>query len=125
MWYTDALSQRLEPLFERTCTLSKKKAMYSVGLLVEHPQRPQWGPGRVVAVADDRLYVFFRDDLETRAKVILTELVSLKECESQADEVLDGLPAAKFDGQNWVLPKAKRAAGESKKKARDAALAAG
>jgi hypothetical protein len=84
------------------------KQTYSVGLLVEHPQRPEWGPGRVVAVGSDRVYVFFRDALEGRAKVILTELVSLKTCDSQVDEVLDGLPPAKFDGANWILSKPKR-----------------
>jgi hypothetical protein len=87
--------------------LATKRDAYTVGELVEHPQRPQWGPGRVVAVTEDRLHVFFRDALEPKAKVILTNLVTLKVCETQADEALDGLPAAKFDGQDWVLPKAK------------------
>jgi hypothetical protein len=86
------------------------KQTYSVGLLVEHPQRPEWGPGRVVAVGTDRIYVFFRDAMESRAKVILTELVSLKTCESQTDETLDHLPPAKFDGRDWVLTKVKRPA---------------
>jgi len=95
--------------------VATKQPTYSVGVLVEHPQRPEWGPGRVVAVSGDRLYVFFRDALETRAKVILTELVSLKVCATQTDEALDALPPAKFDGQDWVLPKAKRVAAPKKK----------
>lgn len=84
------------------------KQTYTVGLLVEHPQRPEWGPGRVVAVGGDRVNVFFRDALENRARVILTGLVSLKVCDSQVDEVLDNLPPAKFDGHDWVLTKTKR-----------------
>ena len=87
--------------------------------MVEHPQRPEWGPGRVVAVSDERLHVFFRDALETKAKVILTNLVTLKVCESQEDAALDAMPAAKFDGQDWVLPKTKPS--KSKKAAAAAA----
>jgi hypothetical protein len=104
------------------CTLAKPRETYSVGQLVEHPQRPQWGPGRVVAMGDGRLHVFFRDDLESKAKVILTELVSLRVCDSQADTVLDVLPAAKYDGQHWVLPKSKSRTRASKE-AKEAAVA--
>ena len=107
---------------KRVCALAAKQT-YSVGMLVEHPQRPEWGPGRVVAVASDRLHLFFRDALEGRAKVILTQLVSLKVCESQVDEVLDNLPPAKFDGRDWVLPKAKRAVGAAKRKVQPLAVA--
>jgi hypothetical protein len=86
------------------------KQTYSVGLLVEHPQRPEWGPGRVVAVGTDRIYVFFRDAMENRARVILTELVALRTRDDQTDEVLDHLPPAKYDGRDWVLTKPKRPA---------------
>lgn len=102
-----------------------KKQEFTVGLLVEHPQRPQWGPGRIVAVAEDRIHLFFRDDLEEKAKVILTEFVALRVLEEQADSVLDSLPPAKFDGRDWILPKTKRATADAKKKARAAALAQG
>ena len=67
-----------------------------------------------MATGEGRSHVFFRDNLEPAAKVILTEFVELKMCEQQEDEMLSGLPAAKFDGQHWMLPKAK----VSKKKAK-------
>lgn len=97
-----------------------KREAYTVGQLVEHPQRPQWGPGRVVAMGEGRLHVFFRDDLESKAKVILTELVALRVCESQADAVLDELPAAKYDGQHWILPKTRARARKEPKQVAEA-----
>jgi hypothetical protein len=51
--------------------------------------------------------VFFRDDMESKAKVILTDVVALRVCDNQTDEVLSGLAEPKFDGQHWVLPKPK------------------
>jgi len=105
--------------------VATKRDAYTVGELVEHPQRPQWGPGRVVAISEDRLHVFFRDALETKAKVILTNLVTLKVCDTQADEALDGLPAAKFDGQDWILPKTKASKRDAAKKAAAAIVAQG
>jgi hypothetical protein len=86
------------------------KEAYSVGQLVEHPQRPQWGPGRIVAKEGEKLFVFFRDSMEDKAKAILTDLVPLRVCETQTDDVLNNLAEPKFDGQHWVLtkPKAKR-----------------
>jgi hypothetical protein len=93
--------------YERSARLATKSISYSVGQLVEHPLRPQWGPGRVVAVEAGRVYVFFRDDLENKAKVILTDVVALQICDNQNDEALAALAEPKFDGQAWVLPKPK------------------
>jgi hypothetical protein len=55
--------------------------------------------------------------------VILTSLVQLKVCACQEDEVLDQLPPAKFDGQDWVLTKAKRVPGGAKRKVASLAAA--
>ena len=79
-------------------------SQYEVGMIVEHPKRPQWGPGKVVAVSVDRLHVVFRDALERKAKVIMRSMVSLGASENQSDTVLDHLPAAKQDGTDWLLP---------------------
>ena len=87
--------------------MATKKPAYTVGELIEHPRRPEWGPGRVVALDENRLYVFFRDDIGERAKVLLMDLVALRVCENQTDAVLDELPPAKFDGRDWVLPRTK------------------
>lgn len=77
---------------------------YEVGMIVEHPKRPQWGPGKVVAVSVDRLYVVFRDALERKAKVIMRSHAELGAAESQSDALLDHLPPAKQDGTDWLLP---------------------
>ena len=82
-----------------------KPIRYKVGMLIDHPKRPQWGPGKVVAVADDRIHVYFRDDLEIKAKTILTAIVSPGIAEAQNDAVLDLLPAAAHNGVDWMLPK--------------------
>jgi hypothetical protein len=81
------------------------KNTYKVGMLVDHPMRPQWGPGKVVAVAEDRIHVYFRNDLEKKAKTIVTTCVSPTVAESQTDDVLDILPPAVHDGDSWMLPK--------------------
>jgi len=81
-----------------------KKPQYEVGMLVEHPNRPIWGPGKVVYVDSMRVHVFFRDDLERKAKQILYAVVPLKVAESQTDPVLDQLPAPTEELGSYRLP---------------------
>ena len=77
---------------------------YKVGMLVDHPNRPAWGPGKVVHVDATRVHVFFRDALERKAKVIAYTLVPLRVAASQSEPVLDELPdPTKQDGL-WLLP---------------------
>ena len=78
---------------------------YKVGMIVEHPKRPEWGPGKVMAVGTDRLHVVFRDSLERKAKSIIRNIVTLNVSELQSDGVLDSLPIATQMGGDWVLPK--------------------
>jgi hypothetical protein len=82
-----------------------KNGAYKVGMLVDHPARPQWGPGKVVAVGEDRIHVYFRDDIEKKAKTILTTTIVPTVAEEQSDKVLDALPEATHDGVYWMLPK--------------------
>jgi hypothetical protein len=82
-----------------------KTTKYKVGMIVEHPKRPAWGPGKVIALGEGRIHVVFRDDLERVAKAILTTIINLDVAEAQTDTILDVLPAAKLEGGNWVLPK--------------------
>ena len=82
-----------------------KSTNYKVGMIVAHPKRPEWGPGKVVAVAEERVHVVFRDSLERKAKAIMREVVSLDVCDMQNDAVLDVLPPATEDGGSWILPK--------------------
>lgn len=77
---------------------------YKVGMIVEHPNRPEWGPGKVVAVSGDRLHVHFRDALERKAKVMVRAVVCLNVAGEQSDSVLDRLPPVKLDGTDWLLP---------------------
>jgi hypothetical protein len=79
--------------------------IYKIGMLVEHPSRPQWGPGQVIALGEGKIYVYFRDELEKKARTLLTNIVAPRIAESQTDEVLDLLPAATHDGMNYMLPK--------------------
>jgi hypothetical protein len=78
---------------------------YKIGMLVEHPSRPQWGPGKVIALGEGKIYVYFRDELEKKAKTLLTTVVAPAVAESQSDAVLDLLPPATHDGSNYMLPK--------------------
>jgi len=82
-----------------------KATTYNVGMFVEHPSRPQWGPGKVMAVSSKRVYVVFRNDIERKAKAILRDLVELTVATDQTDLVLDLLPAAIEEGGDWILPK--------------------
>lgn len=81
------------------------KSDFKVGMLVQHPSRPQWGPGKIVAIDEGRMYVYFRDDLEKKAKTLLTDVVTPEVAPEQSDPVLDSLPAATHDGVSWMLPK--------------------
>jgi hypothetical protein len=75
-------------------------------MLIEVPRRPEWGPGKVVGMSQGgRLHVYFRNNLEKKAKTLLTEVVKPTVAELQSDAVLDTLPVATQDGNDWVLPK--------------------
>src|SRR5688572_18407329 len=81
-----------------------KTASYRIGMLVDHPNRPQWGPGKIVHLDASKVHVFFRDDLERKAKPIVFSIVQLSAAASQSDAVLDALPAAAPEGGAWLLP---------------------
>ena len=82
----------------------KASPNYKVGMIVEHPNRPEWGPGKIVGVSGDRLHVIFRDALERKAKVMVRAVVCLNAADEQSDSVLDRLPPVKLDGTDWLLP---------------------
>ena len=77
---------------------------YLVGMLVQHPNRPQWGPGKIVGIEGDRVYVYFRDALEPVAKRIMVSVVPLQPCPQQSDVVLDALPGPAKVGDDWTMP---------------------
>lgn len=75
---------------------------FSVGSLVEHPNRPQWGPGKVVKVVSERLYIVWRDLPDREAKKLISSAVIL--AENQHDPVLDNLPPLVEKDGELMLP---------------------
>lgn len=69
---------------------------YRAGLLVVHPQRPEWGPGRVLSVDGTKITVYFRDlpgeHPEAAVRTIETRYVSLDAATDQSDPFLKNLP---------------------------------
>src|SRR5688572_17782770 len=77
---------------------------YRKGLLVVHPNKPAWGPGRVLAIQGPKLTVYFRDLTAERpedaVRILDTRVVSLDPAQEQSDSFLDNLPPyadGKFD----------------------------
>ncbi len=79
-------------------------ALMTVGTLVVHPNKPDWGPGKVVHVRGNLAHVVFRDVPGREARPIRTDVVALTLAPDQHDEVLANLPPVVRDGERWVLP---------------------
>ena len=92
---------------------------YKAGMLVEHPARPQWGVGTIVGVEEDRLHVYFKGEIEKKAKTFMRAIAPLIVAESQTDAVLDAMPSATHEVGGWELPR-----GYEKAMAKAAAAAA-
>lgn len=81
------------------------KQEFRVGMLVVHPNRPEWGPGKVVRTALDKVHVVWRDLPDRAAKVIVTSVIPLGVAADQHDPVLNNLPPLVEEDGNLVLPK--------------------
>lgn len=68
------------------------EAEIKAGMLVVHPRKPEWGPGRVVKIDRDCAWVFWRDADGGEAKRMDRRLVSLQPATTQSDPTLDNLP---------------------------------
>lgn len=72
---------------------------YTLGLLVTHPNKPEWGPGKILDVFGDVVVVCFRDATEAKAgdavKRIDIKRMPLPSALSQSDPWLDALPPLK------------------------------
>jgi hypothetical protein len=77
---------------------------YKAGNLVENTGRPDWGPGKIVHIAGDNLYVLFRDLEESKAKKLKANTPALRLAASQSDSILDNLPPLTEKKGEWVLP---------------------
>ena len=77
---------------------------YKAGALVENTGRPAWGPGKIVHIVGDNLYVIFRDLEESKAKKLKANTPALRLAASQSDSILDNLPPLAEKKGEWVLP---------------------
>ena len=81
--------------------------LHEVGQLVVHPKRPEWGPGKVLAVDGTKVSVYFRDvpenALSGAVKTIDTALAKLAIEKDRKDLLLDNLPP--FDGETFRFQK--------------------
>ncbi len=66
-------------------------AAYGPGMLVRHPLRSEWGLGKVLAVHDDKISVYFKDDSQD-VRRISVDHVALEVVEGHIDSLLDNLP---------------------------------
>ena len=68
---------------------------YQVGMIVTHPNRPEWGPGKVLAAQGNKLVIYFRDLRESKPgeaqKTLSLEYVKPAIEEKQSDPWLDNL----------------------------------
>lgn len=69
---------------------------YEVGSIIRHPRKPEWGPGRILAVQGSNVTVYFRDltanNPEDATRTINVDLVALETSGIQSDPLLDNLP---------------------------------
>jgi hypothetical protein len=82
---------------------------YKVGMLVEHPKMPQWGPGKILDIRGQILTIYFRDVPEQKVgdavKNISLDYVSLIAVECQTDFMLESLPAIRKGKGQMVRPR--------------------
>ena len=85
-----------------TRTINSAESTLSVGMLVSHPRKPEWGPGKVLAIDRLRVTVYWRDlegaSADDAVKPMARSAVTLEPCENQSDPLLDNLPEFK-DGK--------------------------
>lgn len=75
---------------------------FKVGMLVSHPTKAEWGPGKVLVIERDTVTVYWRDAKENKAgdatKRMNVNHVTLERYPTQSDPLLDNLPEFK-DGK--------------------------
>src|SRR5947209_18496363 len=81
---------------------------YEVGLIVVHPRKPEWGPGRILAIDGSKIKIYFRDlpgdSPENAVRTIDVRFVTLNCADNQSDPLLDNLPPY-VDGKFSRSPK--------------------
>lgn len=74
------------------------------GMIVEHTEHPQWGPGKVVHISGDKAHIIFRDLEDDMARLFPSTSPKLRIAAAQDDPILDNLPPLKQKAGRWVLP---------------------
>jgi hypothetical protein len=86
--------------------MEHNNSAYEIGNIVTHPNKPEWGPGKIQAVNGKSVVVYFRDLCEQKPgdaqKTISTDCVKFIISEIQSDSWLDNLPPYKV-GQSPSL----------------------
>ncbi len=77
---------------------------YREGMLVENTACPKWGPGKIVHISGNKMYVIFRDLEEESARVFPIDSPVLRLASVQSDPILDNLPPLIEKKGQWVLP---------------------
>ncbi|QNN21756.1 DUF3553 domain-containing protein [Planctomycetales bacterium ZRK34] len=90
--------------FEMYVELQMSENKYELGMIVVHPARPKWGPGKVVRVEYDKVHVIWRDLPEQEAKKIVSSVVPLTLAPIQHDPILDNLPPLVEEDGTLKLP---------------------
>lgn len=62
------------------------------GMLVVHPTKSDWGPGKIVKLDSEHAYVFWRDAEDNMVKKMARAHVTLTPAPRQTDPILDNLP---------------------------------
>lgn len=96
----------------------KRRDGLNPGDTVTNPLKPEWGPGRVIALERNLVFVFFRDRP-------VAEVIRMKEAgltPAEPDPILEALPAFVPRDGHYAVPaaarkKAPKAPKASKKKA--------
>ena len=79
--------------------------IFAKGTLVESTAHVDWGPGEIVHVSGNKVYIVFRDLEQDMARQFVSDFPAPRICAMQTDSVLDNLPPLKEKDGQWVLPK--------------------
>jgi hypothetical protein len=79
--------------------------IFQVGMIVEHSTEHGWGPGKVIAVRDEKVHVVFRDVSGREAKTFPVNTNFLTESVTQNDPILSNIPPLKEENGKFVLPR--------------------
>lgn len=82
--------------------------IFKIGMIVENPVKPEWGPGKVVHVEGGNIvHVLWRNLKGLSAKKMRLDVIALELAAKQQDDILDNLPPTSEDNGKYILPHAR------------------